>query len=192
MRFAKSSDSGSRPRATEISLRSVRIFRLGDFRSASGTWLKFTFRILPLITRRDYFRRVKKRMRDCRAHQIFQLFGSFCLSFSTGSKRSPSFFTRATALSHRNLSSSGFFFFRQVLDFLPCHRRRNGGLVFRAQRINTDRCLVLDHSGSNRRKPSPFAMPSTSLKSPAPDVRARGVAPNDGRHLLFGRMSLAC
>src|SRR5213595_3014314 len=41
-------------------------------------------------------------------------FGSFCLSFSTGAKRSPIFFTRSRVLSERNFRRSAFFFFRQL------------------------------------------------------------------------------
>src|ERR1700758_1169512 len=46
-------------------------------------------------------------------HYICDFFGSFCLSFSTGSKRSPRFSTRARTSPERNLKSSAFFFLRQ-------------------------------------------------------------------------------
>src|SRR5207253_5930778 len=44
----------------------------------------------------------------------FRFFGSLCFSFSTGSKRSPSFSTRARVLSERNFRTSALFFFRQL------------------------------------------------------------------------------
>src|SRR6266404_3822490 len=44
----------------------------------------------------------------------FHFFGSFCFSFSTGSKRSAIFLTRSRVLSERNLRRSAFFFFRQL------------------------------------------------------------------------------
>src|SRR5438552_5516357 len=44
----------------------------------------------------------------------FGFFGNPCLSFSTGSKRSPIFSTRARTLSERNFRRSALFFFRQL------------------------------------------------------------------------------
>src|SRR6266571_4489482 len=46
-------------------------------------------------------------------HHSFHFLGSFCLSSSIGSKRSPSFSTRARTLSERNFRRSAFFFFKQ-------------------------------------------------------------------------------
>src|SRR3954452_13068731 len=47
-------------------------------------------------------------------HYSSHFFGSFCLSASTGSNRSPCFSTRASVWSERNFKSSAFFFFKQV------------------------------------------------------------------------------
>src|SRR5689334_9610515 len=74
-------------------------FPFGDCRSCHSTSLIFTLRI-PLLEK-------------CRENQSFHFFGSFCFSFSTGAKRSPFFFTRATVWSDRNFSKSAFFFFKQ-------------------------------------------------------------------------------
>src|SRR6478752_1126158 len=48
-----------------------------------------------------------------RFDHVSHFFGSFCLSVSTGSNRSPCFSTRASVWSERNLKSSARFFFTQ-------------------------------------------------------------------------------
>ena len=70
--------------------------------------------------------------------------GSFCLSFSTGSNRSPSFSIRliASGISKRSRSAESLRFAARSTS-LPPQRDRGGGALAGAQRVDGDRRLLL-------------------------------------------------